>query len=274
MNINEYFSLLERFEFQAANELRIKDVPKKLIKFVALSDDKAENEKKFLSLENNQIWFSKIEELNDPYEYKCMYIDIKKLVEGNCPKELIDGFISFLDKSSNDIALASFSTVDNITSIPMWAYYTNSHKGFCVEYEVVDPEPFFQVSYEPKRIPIASIIANFYNEFSKMIESGKEFSNDVIFYAELLRLQYFLKHKSWKHEKEYRAIFPIEESAGKNIDINGIGLKAKRVVAGIKCEAENVNRLNIISEKLCFETMCQMKTSENEFTLIEEVHNA
>ena len=67
--MKEYFELLQNHKFTEAQKYRKKLVPKKLVKYVSLTNDNESNEKKFFSLENNMAWFSSIKALNDPYEF-------------------------------------------------------------------------------------------------------------------------------------------------------------------------------------------------------------
>ena len=90
--MKKYFELLQNQKYIEAKEYRKKLIPQKLVKYVSLTNDNESNEKKFFSLENNMAWFSSIKALNDPYEFKCMYIDEKKLEAAEYNKVLIDAF--------------------------------------------------------------------------------------------------------------------------------------------------------------------------------------
>ena len=68
--------------------------------------------------------------------------------------------MGFLNKQTENTALVSLSG-NSFNCLPMWAYYTNNYRGYCVEYDVIVPDIFFKVAYEPERIPVASIISNF-----------------------------------------------------------------------------------------------------------------
>lgn len=52
-----------------------KEVPQTIYKFISLTDDKELNDCKFYSIENNEIWFSNVNKLNDPFEgLNCCYL--------------------------------------------------------------------------------------------------------------------------------------------------------------------------------------------------------
>ncbi len=267
--MKKYLSLLYDKKFDEALQYRMNRVPKKLLKFVSLNDDSTDNDKKFLSLRTNMAWFSPVKSLNDPYEFLCMYIDKKKLKEHNYSDDFISGFENLFKQQIDEWDILSLSN-SGVDSLPMWAYYTNNSKGFCIEYDVENPMAIFPVSYEPKRIPIASIIANFFNEFCKMMEKGEETNPEVEFYALVLRYQLYSKHISWKHEKEFRIIYPHDLSSeyGQNVNINKLGIKANRIIAGIDCSDENKNQLNIISNELGLGDIYEAKISDTEYTVV------
>ena len=61
-----------------AKAVRFSTIPDKLIKFIWLADSDSDD-KKFLSLKRNEIWFAQKDLLNDPYEYKGMLLDRQKM---------------------------------------------------------------------------------------------------------------------------------------------------------------------------------------------------
>lgn len=269
--MEKYLTFLYEKRFEEAQKYRMSRVPKKLLKFVSLSNDTADNNKKFLSLRTNKAWFSPVNRLNDPYEFLCMYIDKKKLKEYSYPDVFILQFENLLKQQLDNWDIYSLSN-SGIDSLPMWAYYTNNSKGFCIEYDIENPMAIFPVSYEPKRIPIASIIANFYNEFCEMMKEGKKTNPEVEFYAFVLRYQLYLKHISWKHEKEFRIIYPHDLSSeyGQNVSINELGIKTKRIIAGVDCSEENKKQLNDISNGLGLGNIYEAKISDTEYTVIDK----
>lgn len=269
--MREYFELLMDKKISEANECRKKSIPSKLIKFISLSDNESLNEKKFQTLRQNELWFSSIETLNDPYEFKCFYVNEEKLKDYYYPKEMIDFFKSMLGKDTQKFALVSLSG-NSFDSLPMWAYYTNNYHGFCVEYEVENPEAIYPIIYEPNRVPLASVIANFYTEFQKMQERGEETNNNVKFYATILQHQYFIKHCSWKHEKEYRIIYPKEdENYGFNVPLANIGLRVTKIVAGMNCSEAHLEQLKRIATIIGCRPVLQTRISDTDYTLLEEI---
>ena len=78
MKIDEYLQLLFEGKMGAAKAVRFSTIPDKLIKFIWL-DDSDSDDKKFLSLKRNEIWFVQKDLLNDPYEYKGMLLDRNRM---------------------------------------------------------------------------------------------------------------------------------------------------------------------------------------------------
>ena len=198
-----------------------------------------------------------------------MYINDEELKKRGYDDSILSGFHKIFDDLINKWSLVSLSAA-SIDNLPMWAYYTNNFNGFCVEYEVVNPDAIYEVGYEPERIPIASIMTNFCKEFDKMKERGEQTSVDVDFYVTLLRYQLHAKHASWKHEQEYRVLYPNCNEKGQNIDLNIIGLKTTRIIVGLNCTDENKERLNTISNKLGCGNILETKISGKHYTLLEE----
>lgn len=241
MKINEYLKLLSEGKIDEARKVRISTIPDKLIKFVWL-DESEKDEKKFLSLQREQIWFAQKDLLNDPYEYKGMLLDREKMSSAGVSSAAIEKCQTLFDFSDYGVTCLSSNNIDYL---PMWAYYTNNHKGFCVEYEVIKKECIHEVLYEPERIKVASLILQSRDAIlSRQIEKTN-------FYTALFLQNLFIKAKSWEHEKEYRIVYPIgDNSIGMNVPVYKLGMRTSRIVAGINCSEDNIMKLNKISNSL------------------------
>lgn len=270
--MSSYFSLLMEKRLDEAEAYRIDSIPSKLIKFFSFTDDVKLNEDKFFALETQKLWFSTPKILNDPYEFQCMYVDRKKLQEHQYPDEAIDFFNDLVSKQSLDWALISLSG-NSFDCLPMWAYYTNNYQGFCIEYDILKADAIYKVGYEPNRIPIASIVTNLYAEFEKMRENKQVSNSEVEFYATLLKQQFFLKHESWRHENEYRIIYPSYGKNGLLVDIASVGLKTSKIVAGLRCSDDHKERLSVISKALGCGDLAVSTISNEKYTLLEDLRN-
>lgn len=258
MKINEYFQLLLEGKELEAEELRISTIPDKLIKFIWL-DESEKDDLKFLTLKNDEIWFAHKKSLNDPYEYKGMLIDKEKLIKAGYPIKTIEKYQTIFDINDYGVTCLSSNSVDYL---PMWAYYTNNHKGFCVEYEVIKKDCIHEVLYEPKRIKVASLII----ECIKAIRTGQKKKADL--YVKIFLQNLFIKAKSWEHEKEYRIVYSIDENSnGRNVPVYKLGMRTSRIVAGINCSEDNKKKLNEISNSLGLGNIYTSKIHSEEYKM-------
>lgn len=261
MKIDEYFQLLFEGKMGEAKDVRLSTIPDKLIKFIWL-DGSATDDKKFLSLKRNEIWFAQKDFLNDPYEYKGMLLDRQKMSEAGYPIDIIDYYQTLFDFSAYGITCLSSNNIDYL---PMWAYYTNNHKGFCVEYEVIKKDCIHEVLYEPERIKVASLIFQSREAIKKAIISGQREQAD--FYSTIFLQNLFIKAKSWEHEKEYRIVYPLNNSVGMNVLVSKLGMRISRIVAGINCSENDVVRLNEISNELGLGNVYKSRVHSEKYTI-------
>lgn len=272
--MSAYLQLLAEGKLDEAEEARKLEVPDKLYKFVWLGNDEAENGKRFLTLRNRQIWISPIDALNDPYEFRTIRVDEEKLIAAHYPKDLIQAFKDMLYEDLLWLGVSSLSE-DGNKSMPMWAYYSNNQQGFCVEYEVDDPQCIYKVSYENERVSVALLLAEYFSEFRKLQDkTGKqgEFNQHTVDQIiRILRGQLHMKHCSWSHEKEYRIIFPLQKDnetgqfQGWNADLDKVGLRTSRIIVGLNCQDKHLEKLNTISNELDLGNAYKQELSETMF---------
>jgi hypothetical protein len=186
------------------------------------------------ALENNQYWSSSIEQLNDPCEAITDTKKVKKTLNYIGQKVGI--------KNKEDIKLINDNTdevlsMDNkmgvysLSKTPLdellWAHYANSHKGFCIEYDLDillknDGENHihsFPVLYsnKPPSIGFWDLIRN---EQNSMI---KKFA--------------FHKSKRWEYEQEHRIVTS-------KIGLNSYNHKAlKSIYFGLKISESDKNHI-------------------------------
>ncbi|MDE6950497.1 MAG: DUF2971 domain-containing protein, partial [Lachnospiraceae bacterium] len=261
LKTDEYLQLLFEGKMDEAKNVRLSTIPDKLIKFIWLDGSKTDD-KKFLSLERNEIWFAQKDFLNDPYEYKGMLLDRQKMSEAGYPADIIDYYQTIFDFSDYGITCLSSNNIDYL---PMWAYYTNNHKGFCVEYEVIKKDCIHEVLYEPERIKVASLILQSREAIKKAINLGQREQAD--FYLTLFLQNLFIKAKSWEHEKEYRIVYPLNNNVGMNVPVNKLGMRTSRIVAGINCSENDVIRLNEISNELGLGNVYKSRVHPEKYTI-------
>jgi len=130
---------------------------------------------------------SDVKNLNDPFDSKAYFYrpnELKKYerLTGHEGK-LIDDFTSL-------VRIASL-TANNMNSMPMWAHYSNNHRGFCLSYDMNDKRNVqlsgctFRVQYTNKRIDVTDLMDNqvrkIIAEMEKQVAAGKK----VIQYSDL-----------------------------------------------------------------------------------------
>ncbi len=250
----KYVDLIISKEYKEAEIYKSNSIPDKLYKFISLKDSNdaksvKSNNKRFKTLENLQLHLDSYETYNDPFEGTYLIIDEEKLIAKGWKKDQITNYYYDLLKTFKICSLSNTSQ----NNLPMWAYYTNNHKGFCVEYEFGDLEKkmIFPVSYKKKRYEATSIITNaVYEELRLSLDKPNltiyEKTDLLSDNTEMANLFMFLsiasKNYSWKHEKEYRIIAPADKDY--------FPAFPRKIYIGMNCNEDNCNRLVGIVEKL------------------------
>lgn len=261
MRIDEYLDFLFKGKKEEANQIRFMTIPDKLVKFIWL-DGSMTDEKKYITLKNEEIWFAHKNSLNDPYEYQGMLLDQHKLLEAGYTINIIEEYQKLFDLNEYGITCFSSNSVDYL---PMWAYYTNNHKGFCIEYDVMKKDCIHEVLYEPERIKVASLIFQSKEAVKHAIATGDTRKAD--FFTALFLQNLFIKAKAWEHEKEYRIVYPLDNNVGKNVPVHKLGIRTSRIVAGINCSDKDIERLNTISNDLGLGNVYRSKIHKEKYTI-------
>lgn len=260
--LKEYINLINNRNLKEAIEYRKKYMPKTLYKYVGLSNNIScnkdnnscihnnnLNKSKFDALSNHLIWMSRYNNLNDPFEFKAMYLKRTVLEEKGWPLSMLDDYI---ERTRAAFLITSFtnSLVDNM---PMWAHYSNNHKGFCIEYDVLNPKLVYPISYEEERFGIASILTSLFELTYKLYKGEINENNEEFqFYLTLITHFGLIKHKSWFYENEYRVIYvdSSENKLGMLIPSINVGLQIKRIFIGTQCSIENRDKLSNIANNI------------------------
>lgn len=268
MKLNKYFELLQKGKIEKAEKYRQSEIPTKLIKFIGLDGNGTKDDKEKLdSLEREEIWFTHISKVNDPYEFKGMRLDKEKFRKAGYSEKMISEYQKGFHFGEWGITCLSANEVDYL---PMWAYYTNNHQGYCVEYDVIKKDCIHKVLYEPKRIPVASLIIEYVKAIKRALANGKTSTNETMFITKLFMQNFFIKSKHWEHEKEYRIVHSISNDKGECIPISNLGLRTSRIIAGVNCAEDTVDRLNDIAKSIGCGMAYKAGISETEYTLVEE----
>jgi hypothetical protein len=180
-----------------------------MIVFKYRGGDKEIFERDLKSLENNYFWASDASKLNDPCETiidtdsfkNDLRIIINQLQLRN-QKEVeasIDKVCEELDRLINhEIGIFSLSKT-NIDEL-LWAYYANSHKGFCIGYDL---DTLTKNNSLNKFIPIS---VDYSNTIPKVTLSDMQQIKNDLMNNKLIQKFAATKSKRWETEQEIRLI--------------------------------------------------------------------
>ncbi len=237
-------------------------------------------ELKLNTLRANKIWFTYPKHFNDVFEleipvmhklvhhYKPEYIRnlMSAYIQGPSTKgklfnpEIVSWYRDWLNKpNSNDIDSHSFHLHVSVLSEKMlnqvgiccftphadselmWAYYADSHKGFCIGYEIepnkLDPDgfDFKSVTYSSQR-PIIDFWEFLFTDIS----------------AKVL----YTKSASWSHEREWRLVAFKNKVQIEFASQNGFkiappeGIRITELILGARISAKDEESLRAIAKEL------------------------
>lgn len=215
----------------------------KIYKFVSF-DGTELDEKKLTTLIDSSIWISNVDSLNDSEEFKKLIVkeDVDPLFDVHVWNELVQEF-------RKEYGVCSFSLCD-YKSKNMWENYGKDGNGFLMEIIVIG-DLVHPVKYQNRSILVndilAAIKANLRVDYNGKIYSSDPDCRETVKYLKRL---FYIKETKWKIEKEYRIVYPIDNSNGKNVRLSDIGLKLGRIIAGYRCDKSMLNRLSQISNDL------------------------
>lgn len=206
------------------------------------------------ALKQQKIWFSSPHYFNDPFDcaVNIDFVDAayKDLIEMNnnlFNKESSDilfdindpnikSFLkihaqkrgnTYLDNATNvtnSIFISCLTEINNLGSLIMWGHYANSHKGFCLEYDIRD----FMMNYDDFQI-IPVYYSNNYS-FNWHTETECDMRKFKLALA-------FTKAYEWYYELEWRLMNTSIEQSGNNGFLLPF-LKPKRVYLGCKMDKD------------------------------------
>lgn len=267
MNYDKYLDLIEQEKYKEATAYKASCIPDTLYKYYTLDDNEKNNDLRLSTLRRGQIYLSTLEQFNDPFEGKAFMFE----EDDTAPKGLQKmDCQNFIDQINSHARICCFANPDEKhQNMPMWAYYANNHRGFCVEYRMVSFQKKFlyPVSYDPLRVSGNIFMGNLIMGIVKMINDGKDSSQmpgDVSVYNHLAYLSLTCKHISWQHEKEVRALVPVQ--CGEFFPA-----VPSKIYIGMRCLPEHEQELLSIGRNFegCQVFKMQEATDKSEFYLQE-----
>lgn len=177
--------------------------PKKLFRYMRFDEYWKKN------IFEGQVFLSPANRVNDPFDClvyinhklyaEKMYEIVKRIfpkVDDKILHEEVDAEIDGdLDKRlyemKNSLRIACFT--ENYLSPLMWAHYADSHKGFCIEYDLR------KLAYDYRWGLLPVIYSNKRYDATKALTTRD---------SNIAMNPYFFKSSHWKYEKEWRMVVP------------------------------------------------------------------
>lgn len=248
-------------------------IPATLYKFYSLTNDEILNGQKLSTLRKKQVYMSAISDFNDPFDGKAFYYDPKSLagikrLEAHGGR-LIDDFTVFNRGTA--------FTENDTSCMPMWAHYSNNHRGYCVAYDMKVPEnlslsaSMFPIQYTDQRLDITSHMKKYAEmtaaETDRQIAQGnKEILINDISIIYLAAYLCNIKQLTWQYEKEFRCTIAANAEGAPYVTA-----VPKAIYVGMNCTKENRDELMLIARQLAV-PIYQMQLNElsENFVLVEK----
>lgn len=234
-------------------------IPKYLYKYSNYFNDNGQADKNYtkINIIQDQIYFSKKNKLNDPYELRFIVIE----PENNSIMESAVGLKSgrqidfWYEEHFENMGIFSLSAKNN--SMLLYSHYGNKHEGICLEYDTSKDEIFLQAFPVNYRNSIPSI---YYPEYFKYIyNENKEFST--------INQLYSTKSQDWVYEEEWRIIHPVNSiQDGYKYQIKSEALTG--IIFGLNTKDEDKNEIiKIINNKKHTIKLYQAKLHKERYSL-------
>lgn len=264
-----FYKPLSNQEKESIGEYYINYAPRKLYKY---RWDLQERDLQALTM--NRMWFSNCKLFNDPFEctsntnYARLidkllkgntevgknYISLSKLEQISLQKNLIkqeENNISIIENFKDEIVVSCLSERNDSTL--MWGHYGNSHKGYCVEYDILDLSRETNKTYIPVKYS------------NKMPElKGFEAFDIPKYILELVRT----KAEDWNYEQEWRCVQDKVACGARWCDDGALLDVSAPTAVYLGCRADNlVDPFKEVCSGILKIPLYQMKIKNGEYTL-------
>lgn len=235
--------------------------PNKIYKYYQLGDDEKKNKQRIETIRDKSVWSSVYSQFNDPFECQFMYLTEEDLVEMGFPAESKKIWDSVMEQIRQRITTVCFT--QNPNSMPMWAHYANEHKGFCVEYEIIDSSNLYPVFYAKNRIKAQGLFVELiYSLFCKDAKI-----DDRATALKYIMMMSAFKDESWEYEKEIRAIFMNSKAdmkpTGRLCSCEELGVRPTKIFIGAKCSQDKTTELIALAREMGIEhEKCKVLTGD------------
>lgn len=212
------------------------------------------------SLLKNELFASSFSNLNDPFEKS---FGLKNMSFDEKQSFLID------NNKYHSLGIYSLALPNEDKEFPnnelMWAHYANSHKGFCIEYDIDEI-----IKSQKDNVEIIKIIYSQNIPFIENDNSDREIKQKILGY----------KSSSWKYENEIRLIFnsigkkQYSKNAikavyfGLNINLN----ERNSIISGIKNKTVKFYQMDKIDST--YKMRAILIEPKYKYQIMKERHNA
>lgn len=181
-------------------------------------------------LANSKIYTPPLFELNDPFEgmINPKIFDDYELLRPHLSPSEYERKISLQEKLLIQIEYVGvYSLSKTWNNELLWVHYSDSHKGFCIEYEMND-----FILEKTRTLLFPKIIEV---DYSKVPPIYSLYSSDDL-EVKIFKRLIGTKSKPWKYEKEIRVIF--KENGVQEINQKSL----KSIIFGLHASEEDINK--------------------------------
>ncbi len=220
-------------------------------------------------LTHNEIYFASLGSFNDPFDCKIQLVfdddnrfrgkvieyfvsqfpnKSKEEIESNLknwkvPQQIIKTFIKSYEDHNKSIGI--FCLTGNYKHILLWSHYADSHKGYCIEYDLEIMRDNLADNYVTSNLSFLECQVKYMEEMPVVsLSELYDFieTNELIKKEEIVDKQYSSKSNIWQYEDEIRFITLGVPNNTQKISREAI----TKVIFG--CEMEMKHKAEIIEE--------------------------
>ncbi len=208
-------------------------IPKELYKYSGCTEE--DKEKKLKALREKNIWLCCAKYLNDPFEGLSLYIDQHASHRYGWKQADVTKLYKVLKSLGENMLIGSFADSGLKEDMPLWAHYAQDHRGYCLQYEVIDNHYIYPVIYQSKRHLANETLSCFLKDIQ-----NHDYEKDSVERFLVIWSSFMIKHTVWQYEKEYRVLKyemqkPPRSESGRYVTEEELGLRLKAVYIGEKC---------------------------------------
>jgi hypothetical protein len=260
--LRRYLDLLFSIGFEESDNYKNTLLPNKLYKYFPLDDNSESdhNLRLFRSILKEELWLSSHRNFKDLLEFKSLYINKDNMNANNYDANIIEKVERFYELTKSTVLVSCFTKkYDNMA---MWSHYSNEHRGYCVEYEILNKRNFYPVIYKFDPQDAHQMLVLMIDTFREIIrqekntelnENYKVLENLQMTIISLLYLNYSTKKTEWDYEEEVRIIYSEEkplEVNGMLYDYSKLRIDPKRIILGYNCTDQNEGVLRAVAQRI------------------------